>query len=107
MSRERLKQLFTFLEEDPNDPFLLYAIATEYNVSEPEKALPYFDKLLSEHPDYVPTYYHAARLYAEIDEPEKAETIFKTGIAQAGKQGERLALRELKSAYEEFLFDQD
>ncbi|MFP4089467.1 MAG: tetratricopeptide repeat protein [Cyclobacteriaceae bacterium] len=107
MSQERLKQLFSFLKEDPNDPFILYAIATEYNVNEPDKALPYFEKLLRDHPDYVPTYYHAAKLYADRDEPEKAEQTFKRGIIKAEQKKDELALRELKNAYQEFLFDQD
>lgn len=105
MNSERLKQLLDFLKEDPSDPFTIYAIATEYNTTEPSKALEYFNKLLNDHPDYLATYYHAAKLQADLNETEKAEDIFKKGIALAQVQGQTLALRELQNAYNEFLFD--
>ena len=33
MQSTRLTKLLEFLESDPNDPFVLYALATEYNSS--------------------------------------------------------------------------
>ena len=65
MNTERLTQLLKFLEEDPHDAFNWYAVATEYRATDPDRALVYFEKLLTEHPDYVPTYYHAAQLYLD------------------------------------------
>lgn len=107
MNKERLSQLLTFLKEEPNDPFIIYAIATEYSQVDPEKALGYFEKLLAEHENYVATYYHAARLYAELGEREKAENTFQKGIQMAQAQHEALALRELQNAYNEFLFEDE
>ena len=49
----RLDQLFDFLKEDPNDPFILYAIATEYMKSNIKEAQKYYEKLLIEFPEYV------------------------------------------------------
>lgn len=105
MNSSRLEQLLNFLKEDPNDAFMLYAIATEYRESEPTKALEYYEKLLNEHPNYVPTYYHAAHLFLELGDDDKAEETFKKGIDLAKEQGEALALRELQNAYNEFLFE--
>lgn len=107
MNSSRLDQLKKFLEEDPNDPFTLYAIATEYRKEQPGKAKVYFEKLLKEHPDYLPTYYHAALLYQEMDQTEKAKTLFETGISLAQKQENQLALRELQNAYNELLFEEE
>lgn len=107
MNKERLSQLQTFLKEEPNDPFILYAIATEYSQEDPEKALSYYEKLLIEHENYVATYYHAAKLYIDLDETEKAEKTYKKGIEIAREQGESLALRELQNAYNEFLFEDE
>ncbi len=101
----RLGQLFEFLENDPKDPFLLYAIATEYREQYPDKARAYYEMLLSEHEDYVGTYYHAAKLYEELGEEELAKITFEKGIDIATRAGEALALRELRSAYEEFMFE--
>lgn len=105
MSQARLNQLLQFLKDDPDDPFLLYALALEYAKTDHSKALAYFEKLLDEHPDYIATYYHAARLYADLGEREKAEHAFDTGIEKAKAQQEALALRELQNAYNEFLFE--
>lgn len=105
MNSERLNQLLDFLKDDPKDPFTIYAIATEYASSAPDKALEYYELLLNEHADYLATYYHVAILYADLGESEKAEVSFKKGIALAQSQNESLALRELQNAYSEFLFD--
>lgn len=107
MHAERISQLKKFLEEDPNDPFLLYALATEYVKDDPPTALTYFEQLLVDHPDYVPTYYHAAALYSELNLQEKAEETFKTGILKAEQAGDTHALRELKTAYTNWQFEQD
>ena len=105
MNSERLNQLLDFLKDDPNDPFTIYAIATEYNTLNPRKALEYYELLLNEHPDYLATYYHLGTLYTDLGEAEKAENTFKKGITLAQNQKNSLALRELQNAYNEFLFD--
>lgn len=105
MSIHRLDALLGFLQETPDDPFTLYAVATEYRREHPQKALTYYEKLLSEHPQYVPTYYHAAQLYLDLNQPERAEQTYQRGIAEAKQQNDALALRELRSAYDDFLFE--
>ena len=105
MNSSRLEQLKAFLEKDPNDPFILYAIATEYRNESPEKSRKYYEGLLKNHPEYLATYYHAAILFAEFGDDELAEQTFKKGIALAQNQGNDLSLRELQNAYNEFLFD--
>lgn len=107
MNTERLAQLLSFLEEEPNDPFTLYAIATEYATQDLEQARRYYEKLLNEHPDYVATYYHAAKLYQNVGEMNLVEETYKKGIALAQAKQDRLALRELQNAYNEFLFEED
>lgn len=107
MHAERILQLKKFLADDPEDPFLLYALATEYIKKEPRTALSYFEKLLHEHPAYVPTYYHAAALYAELDMQQAAEATYQTGIEKAREAGDAHALRELQGAYTNWQFEQD
>lgn len=107
MSQARLQQLLSFLEEDPDDPFTLYAIALEYQKMQDEKALYYFDKLLLEHPDYVATYYHAAQFYLDLGFKEKAEQTYTSGIEKAKSQQNALALRELQNAYNQYLFEEE
>ena len=108
MNPTRLQQLQQFLKEEPNDPFLLYAIATEYlNAEDFEQARHFFEILLHEHEHYIATYYHAAQLYADLDLPELAEQTYKKGIALCEVHQELKTLRELKQAYQNFQFEQD
>ncbi|MDX5418346.1 MAG: tetratricopeptide repeat protein [Hymenobacteraceae bacterium] len=102
MSQNRLEQLFQFYEEDPNDPFTIYAIATELRSSDPQKAMEYYEKLLSEHERYVGTYYHAASLYIELDQAEKAEQTYKKGMLISRQEGNMHAFAELQQAYNKF-----
>lgn len=103
MQAERLKILLQYLEEEPNDPFNIYGVAMEYINSDPDKALTYLERLLAEHPDYVPTYYHAAALYFEKEQFERAEEIYKLGIEIAHQKQNKKAYDELKRAYRVFL----
>jgi Tfp pilus assembly protein PilF len=103
MNESRLKQLFKFLEDDPNDPFTLYAIATEYRQTDKEKALSYYERLLAEHENYVGTYYHAAKLYEELGQNDVAEQIYKKGMQVSRKEGNLHAFSELQQAFNKMM----
>ena len=105
MNHSRLNQLLEFYKEEPNDPFNIYALATEYKSIDPEKALTYFELLIENHPNYVATYYHLAHLYLELEKDEEAKITFENGIEKATINNKNLMLRELKSAYDEFMMD--
>ena len=100
----RLDTLLQHYHEDPLDPFNIYALAIEYQKSDIEKALYYFDKLLREHALYVPTYYQAAKLLQETGSIQRAIEVYEKGIAVARSQNEMKAARELQSAYDELTF---
>jgi tetratricopeptide (TPR) repeat protein len=100
----RLDTLLQFYKDDPSDPFNIYALALEYQKSDRAKAKIYFEKLLTEHPEYVPTYYHAAKLYQDLGDVEKAISTYEKGIAIAKEKNELKAARELQSAYDELMF---
>lgn len=106
MNSTRLNRLLAYHKEDPNDAFTLYAIATEYRDYDDDEALKYYQRLLTEHPDYLATYYHAAILLSDMDERQQAEKILVKGIELAEQQGNQLALRELKNAHNNFLFEE-
>jgi len=106
MAEERLGMLLKFLEETPNEAFLLYAIANEYRRESPEKSKDYFKKLLNEHPTYLPAYYQAAQLHQELGELDEASELYKTGIVVATQQKELKTLSELQSAYMNFQIEE-
>ncbi|MDH5476641.1 MAG: tetratricopeptide repeat protein [Cyclobacteriaceae bacterium] len=105
MVNNRLELLLQYLKDEPDDPFNIYAVATEYKNTSPEKAIKYYEILLEKHPTYLPTYYHVAEVYLILEQLEKVEDIYKKGIALAQQLNERTPLRELQNAYNEFLFD--
>jgi tetratricopeptide (TPR) repeat protein len=105
MSEQRLKTLIQFCEEEPNDPFNLYGLALEYQKTDLKKSDELFDKLLKDFPQYVPSYYHAAKLKVDLKQLEAALIIYKKGIEVAKQQNERKAEQELRSAYDELKFD--
>ena len=103
MQNQRLEKLLDFYKEDPNDSFTLYALATEYKKEDKQKAQEFFDILLKNHEDYVGTYYHAAALYAELNNETKAKEVYKKGMLVARKVGNTHAFAELQSAYNKFM----
>lgn len=105
MSEQRLKTLIQFYEEEPNDPFNLYGLALEYQKTDLNKSDELFTKLLRDFPQYVASYYHAAKLKVELEQPQAALSIYKSGIEVARRQNEKKAELELRSAYNELMFE--
>ncbi|GAB3510849.1 hypothetical protein GCM10027341_49750 [Spirosoma knui] len=107
MNNERIQQLIRFVQEEPGEPFNVYALAMEYLNEQPQQAKTYFDQLLTQHPDYLPTYYHAAALYADLDDRDRAASLYEEGIALARVQQNQKTLQELQRAQQAFEDDED
>lgn len=101
----RIEQLRQFILDDPSDPFPHYALALELLHDEPVRAREQFEKLLSEFPEYLPTYYPAAHLLIDFGDPDGAEKLFKLGIEMARNQGNRKTELELRQAFDQWQFD--
>jgi tetratricopeptide (TPR) repeat protein len=102
MNNNRLELLLQFYEEDPSDPFNAYALAMEYQNSDVQKAADYFKLLLDKQPEYLPTYYHAAALFAEMDNVDYAEELYRKGMQLALSQQNTKTYLELQRAYRAF-----
>lgn len=107
MNQNRINQLLEWLESEPNDAFNLYALAMEYKEEIPAKAIDYLEKIRTNEPSYVPTYYHLAELYNTLKNKEKAEEIYKIGIRVCKERKEQHALAELQNAYQNFLYEDE
>jgi tetratricopeptide (TPR) repeat protein len=105
MSSSRIDQLQQFYQEDPTDPFNLYALALEQQKSDGHKAIELFTRLAKEHPEYIPTYYHLGRAHQELGNRDEALKTFMAGIEQARRHSDLKALRELHAAHQDLLFD--
>lgn len=99
MNSARIDKLLSILAETPNDPFVLYALALEYKSTNPKEALRFFNKLLEDHPDYLPAYYQAALFNEASGQKEAALHLYKKGIELAKNQNDQGTLRELSAAY--------
>ena len=99
MTNSRLQQLMSFLEDSPDDSFILFAIAKEYEkLKGMEKALAYYEKLTKVDPEYVGTYYHLGKLHEQEENSDQALTIYQKGIEIAKKIKDQHALSELMGA---------
>jgi tetratricopeptide (TPR) repeat protein len=103
MKNSLLQNLIAFYEEDPNDPFNIYALALEYQKTDNGQAELYFNKLLEEHPDYLATYYSAGAFFSALEKNEKAELIYQKGIDLALDKKNTKTHQELVRAYRSFL----
>ena len=102
MQLSRLDKLLEFLQNEPEDEFLQYALATEYlRLNETEKGLEYYEKLVSKHPDYVGTYYHLGKLYEALDRKPDAISIYEKGMEVAKNKRDNHAFSELQTVYRE------
>ena len=102
-SNSRLEQLLEYLNQDPCDPFNIYAVALEYRKSEPLAAKKYFDELLQNFSHYLPTYYHAGMLWQELGLASEAEKIYRKGMEIARNTGKTKDFNELQNALNQLL----
>jgi len=102
MPESRLEKLLEFLKNEPNDEFLQYALATEYlRLNNTGRALEYYEKLVTDHPDYVGTYYHLGKLYEALNRKPDAIKIYEKGMETALRKRDNHAFAELKAVYRE------
>jgi Tfp pilus assembly protein PilF len=103
MTPSRLDQLLEFYKEDSSDPFTIYALATEYLKLDVQQSKNYYEILLAQHPTYVGTYYHAAKLYDQLGQKDEAEKVYKKGMQVSRQEGNMHAFAELQQAYNKFM----
>lgn len=97
MTQGRILRLLDMVDQSPNDPFLLFALAQEYGkIQEIEKALQYYEMLTKQHPQYVGTYYHYGNLLHKNGQSENALSIIQTGINITNEAKDTHALNELR-----------
>ncbi len=102
---DRMEQIKEFLKASPSDNFLQHALALEYiKRGEEDKAQVLFEEILTRDPGYIGSYYHLAKLLERTGETDGAIKWYEKGMEEAQKAGDKHALGELKSAYEELIF---
>lgn len=95
----RLQQLQAFHEDDPNEPFILFALAMEYRkLGDLQQSLSFFQKLKSVDSNYIGLYYHLGKLLEELHRKQEATEVYKQGILVAGHINDLHARSELQAA---------
>lgn len=106
MREERIKKLKEFLQSNPKDNFLNYALAQEYiGMGKVELAKPILNKLIEESPQYIASYYHYGKLLQQEEKTDDAVKIFEKGISIGKEIKDLHAVKELNDALNEILYD--
>lgn len=93
----RLRELESMHDQDPQDPFLIYALAREYELNQATmQALLMYEHLVTDHPGYIATYYHYARLLYSAGNHHEAIRMIKVGIEEGLKAKDMHAVGEMK-----------
>jgi len=99
MSSPRLEKLQAFLSASPDDPFLLFAVAKEYeSLKDTQEALAYYLAIRAKQPAYVGLYYHLGKLYEQLSQPQQAWEAYTAGMEVAKLARDQHALGELAGA---------
>ena len=102
----RIDELEALLDQEPDDPFLIYALAREYEQQlNTMQALLMYEHLVTNHPDYIATYYHYARLLWNAGNKKAAVQLIQQGIDTGMRVNDLHAVSEMKSLLMEWDVD--
>ncbi len=93
---DKLKRLLKMLREQPEDSFLLFALAKEYEKSDSGRALEYYEQLHNKDPEYLGLYYHHGQLLMDLNREEQAESVLQKGLQLARTQQDKKTEGELQ-----------
>ncbi|MCU0322775.1 MAG: tetratricopeptide repeat protein [Chitinophagaceae bacterium] len=101
---DRIERIKDFLQANPNDNFLLHALALEYiKLNNDADAKPLFEKILTQSPNYIGSYYHLAKLLERNGATTDAIQCYEKGMAAAKEAKDQHAYNELQAAYEDLV----
>lgn len=96
------------LDANPDDPFLIYALAREYELANSTmQALLMYEHLVTEHAGYIATYYHYAKLLYSAGNRNEALRLLQKGIERGTKLNDHHAVSEMKSILSLWLNEND
>jgi tetratricopeptide (TPR) repeat protein len=99
MASDRIEKLRRMLQNEPNDPFLLYSMAMEHRkLNQPAEALQHLERVLQIDPGYCYAYYQRGQIHESMDDPEAAKQAYRDGIAAAERVNDAHARSELAAA---------
>jgi predicted Zn-dependent protease len=104
----RIAELEAMLEAQPDDPFLIYALAREYEAQQGTmQALLMYEHLVTNYPDYVATYYHYAKLLYGAGNKVEAERLLQSGIESGERNKDFHATSEMKGLLNSWQYEEE
>ncbi|HEX5625801.1 MAG TPA: tetratricopeptide repeat protein [Saprospiraceae bacterium] len=98
----RKDQLLALLTESPEDSFLLFALAKEFEKEmEFTSAVGRYQRLIIQDPSYLGAYYHLGQLFIRIGDRDQARSTFQQGISKSLELNDLHARSELQAALRE------
>ncbi len=95
---DRLEQLKTMHQAEPDDPFLNYGLALEYlKTGDLEQAISLLDRTIQLDDHYHYAYYQKARALHQQKKQEQAVATIEAGMAKASESNDQKALAELNT----------
>jgi tetratricopeptide (TPR) repeat protein len=95
----RLERLLNMRQNQPNDVFLLYALALEWmKRGDSEQAIDALQRVIELDPGYLAAYFQLGHLLLDQLQKEVAIGIFEKGIVKAHEAKDLKTLAELKNA---------
>lgn len=99
---DRIATFKSFIARSPADPFPRYGLAMEHKTrGDLAEAWTAFSDLLTNFPDYVPTYLMAGGTLSGLGRKDEAAAVYRRGIEVATRKGDPHARGELESAVNE------
>ena len=92
----RREQIEAMLEDEPDDQFLRYSLASELNKEgEHERGLELLQGLMSDETPLIAAFLMAGRKLVELERIDEARTVLGKGVEEARRQGDNHVADEM------------
>ena len=97
-NNERMQKVREMLEKQPEDVFLMYAMAMELRkAGELQEAVEYLTRVTRKDVAYIPAYHQMGQVHTQAGKTAEARDAYQRGIAVAMKAGNRHAAEEMQA----------
>ncbi|MCX8080723.1 MAG: tetratricopeptide repeat protein [Bacteroidia bacterium] len=101
MSNKRKKELLSWLEQNPKDPFVLYAIGMEcLSEKNADEAKHYFLKVLEIEPSHTDALFRLGQLYMDLGMEQEALEWFEKAKQTATQNNKIKSAKEIQTYIE-------
>jgi len=97
-----IEQLEKLLHADPDDDFVLYALAQAHaSRGDHDRAIEYYTRCIGVAPNHAYAHYHLARSQDELGDRDAAQHTLRAGLDAAQRAGDDKAIGEIRALLDE------